>query len=62
MPRPKGSKNVSPLQELCDKQINIKPLDAAIPTDSNMTTNQVRAVERETRAKINEIINIINLR
>ena len=44
------------------KQINIKPLDATMPYDNAMTNNQVRATIRETRAKLNEIINILNAR
>lgn len=48
------------------KKLTISPilstLDATMPTDNNMTNNQVRASIRETRAKVNEIINILNVR
>jgi hypothetical protein len=60
--RPKRLKDVSPLQELCNKQIEIELLDATMPTDNGLTNNQLRAAIRETRAKVNEIINVLNIR
>lgn len=71
MPRPAGSKNIVKINQAtgeiqsyksCEIKENIKLLDATLPKDSGMTNNQVRATERETRAKINEIINILNAR
>ncbi len=66
MPRPKGSKNVvnEDVFFLCDKdlkpRVDISLLDATKP-DLLSINNEVRAAIRETRAKLNEIIRIINL-
>jgi len=69
MPRPKGSKNVvnESADFICNKELNqrayisIALLDASKP-DLLSTNNEVRASIRETRKKVNEIINILNLR
>lgn len=61
MPRPKRLKDVSPLQELCNQQITVDLLDATKP-DLLSINNEVRAAIRETRKKVNEIINILNVR
>lgn len=72
MQRPKGSKNVKNAWEIETPEMTlpvsvstktvIKTLDATMPTDNGLTNNQVRAAIRETRAKLNEIINMLNLR
>lgn len=59
MPRPKILKDVSPLQELCNQQTTIDLLDASKP-DLLSINNEVRASIRETRKKVNEIINFLN--
>lgn len=71
MPRPKGSKNLNPgdvieipAGETLGKNIFLEPkkidlLDATKP-DVFSTNNEIRAVIRETRKKVNEIINILN--
>lgn len=46
----------------CEFPKKIDLLDATMPYDNAMTNNQVRAAIRETRAKLNEIINILNVR
>ena len=68
MPRPKGSKNIEKTNtsdsgvfvKLQESKKIINKLDDKIPSDNAMTNNQVRASIREARAKINEIINIMN--
>lgn len=76
MSRPKGSKNLKPGDVVKvpagvslgtimfpePKKKLIILLDAAMPADSGLTNNQLRATIRETRAKLNEIINILNVR
>lgn len=59
MPRQKRLKDVSPLQELCNQQITLTLLDASKP-DVFSINNEVRASIRETRKKVNEIINFLN--
>ena len=64
MSRPKGSKNVKDVWEIEKpeiKPLTIKLLDATKP-DVLSTNNEIRASIRETRAKVNEIINVLNLR
>lgn len=67
MPRPKGSKNVvnEDVFFLCDKDLKprvaISLLDATKP-DLLSINNEIRAAIRETRKKVNEIINILNVR
>ena len=73
MPRPKGSKNLKPgdVVEIpagatLGKTIFLEPkkielLDASKP-DLLSTNNEIRAAIRETRKKVNEIINILNVR
>lgn len=65
MPRPKGSKNVVNEDVVfhCDKDLKARAaialLDASKP-DLLSINNEVRASIRETRKKVNEIINILN--
>ena len=73
MPRPKGSKNLKPGDVVVipagaplGKTIFLEPkkielLDASKP-DLLSTNNEIRAAIRETRKKVNEIINILNVR
>lgn len=69
----KGSKNLNTVDGIVrrmddtillpeQKKKSIDLLDATMPYDSGLTNNQVRAAIRETRAKLNEIINILNIR
>jgi hypothetical protein len=60
MPRAKRTQNADPNNDF--EISKIKLLDATMPYDNGLTNNQVRAAIREARAKINEIINILNAR